>query len=178
MQSAFSLEWRCRVPSPLGLRSPGKKVNSERLCAPGNQPEKKKKKKREREKEWHGETQLRWNQVCSFIFKRSFYTLSYIFPQVKDTESYRVSSTLHQFDLHRDQDVLCIPFHLQGSLCYAHYLLAQSLLTFYDLFLIKVGQPENLFSLKVFLLYFSNLSQKLLNKVSFLWSKGAVDYNK
>jgi len=97
---------------------------------------------------------------------------------VKDTESYRVSSTLHQFDLHRDQDVLCTPFHLQGSLCYAHYLLAQSLLTFYDLFLIKVGQPENLFSLKVFLLYFSNLSQKLLNKVAFLWSKGAVGYNK
>ena len=44
------------------------------------------------------------------------------------------------------------------------------LLTFYDPFLIKVGQPENLFSLKVFLLYFSNLClpQKVLNKVTFL----------
>ena len=30
-------------------------------------------------------------------------------------------------------------------------------MTFYDPFLIKVGQPENLFSLKVFFLYFSNL---------------------
>ena len=35
---------RCRVPSGEGLRSPGKKVNSESLCAPGDQPE-----KRERE---------------------------------------------------------------------------------------------------------------------------------
>ena len=29
--------------------------------------------------------------------------------------------------------------------------------TFYDPFLIKADQPENLFSLKVFFLYFSNL---------------------
>ena len=52
-------------------------------------------------------------------------------------------------------------------------------MTFYDPFLIKVGQPENLFSLKVFFLYFSNLChpQKVLNKVIFLWSKGAVGYN-
>ena len=34
--------------------------------------------------------------------------------------------------------------------------------TFYDPFLIKAGQPENLFSLKVFLLYFSQ-PQKVLN---------------
>ena len=53
------------------------------------------------------------------------------------------------------------------------------LLTFYDTFLVKVGQPENLFSLKVFFLYFFNLCQpqKVLNKVTFLWSKGAVGYN-
>ena len=65
------------------------------------------------------------------------------------------------------------------GLCVMHVIFwPGGLLTFYDLFLIKVGQPENLFSLKVFLLYFSNLSQKLLNKVAFLWSKGAVGYNK
>ena len=34
--------------------------------------------------------------------------------------------------------------------------------TFYDSFLIKADQPENLFSLKVFLLYFSQ-PQKVLN---------------
>ena len=63
--------------------------------------------------------------------------------------------------------------------CVMHIIFwPRGLLTFYDLFLIKVGQPENLFSLKVFLLYFSNLPQKLLNKIAFLWSKGAVGYNK
>ena len=34
-----------------GLRSPGRKVNSESLCAPGDQPEK----ERERKKERHGD---------------------------------------------------------------------------------------------------------------------------
>ena len=49
--------------------------------------------------------------------------------------------------------------------------------TFYDPFLIKAVQPENLFSLKVFLLYFSQ-PQKVLNRVTFSRSKGAVSYNK
>ena len=65
---------------------------------------------------WGDQALMKW--VCSFIFKGSFYTLSYTFPEVKDTKSGRVSSILHQFDLHRDHDVFCIPFHLQGSLCY------------------------------------------------------------
>ena len=38
--------------------------------------------------------------------------------------------------------------------------------TFYDPFLIKADQPENLFSLKVFLLYFAQ-PQKVLNRVTF-----------
>ena len=54
------------------------------------------------------------------------------------------------------------------------------LLTFYDHFLIKVDQPENLFSLEVFFLYTSNLCQpqKVLNQVTFSWSKGVVGYKK
>ena len=54
------------------------------------------------------------------------------------------------------------------------------LLTFYDPFLIKFDQPENLFSLEVFFLYTSNLCQpqKVLNRVTFSWSKGAVGYTK
>ena len=76
---------------------------------------KKKRRKRER-KTQRGE--LWWNGIHSFIFKRSFYALSYTFPEVKDTKSCRVSSTLHQFHLLWDQDVFCIPFHLQGPLCY------------------------------------------------------------
>ena len=52
--------------------------------------------------------------------------------------------------------------------------------TFYDPFLIKAAQPENLFSLEVFFLYISNLCQpqKVLNRVTFSQSKGAVSYNK
>ena len=52
--------------------------------------------------------------------------------------------------------------------------------TFYDPLLIKAAQPENLFFLEVFFLYISNLCQpqKVLNGVTFSWSKGAVSYNK
>ena len=112
--------WKHRAVSREGLRSPSRKVNSESLCAPGDQPEKREREK-ERKKELHGETRLRWNRVCSFIFKKIFYTLSYTFPEVKDVESCRVSSTIHLFNPYRNQDVFCIPFHLQGS---CHYLLA------------------------------------------------------
>ena len=76
---------------------------------------KKRKRERERKKEWHGETKLRWNRVCSFIFKKSFYTLSYTFPEVKYARSCRVSSTFHQFDPYQNQSPFGIPFHLQGS---------------------------------------------------------------
>ena len=51
------------------------------------------------------------------------------------------------------------------------------LLTFHDSFLIKGDQPENLFSPKVFFLYFSQ-PQKVLNKVTFSQSKGAVGHNR
>ena len=52
--------------------------------------------------------------------------------------------------------------------------------TFYDPFLIKAAQPENLFSLEVFFLYIPNLCQpqKVLNRVTFSRSKGAVGHNK
>ena len=52
--------------------------------------------------------------------------------------------------------------------------------TFYDPFLIKATQPENLFSLEVLFLYISNLCQpqKVLNRVTFSRSKGAVGHNK
>ena len=46
---------RCRAPSREGLRSPGKKVNSEGLCTPGDQPEKEREREREKEKDRHGD---------------------------------------------------------------------------------------------------------------------------
>ena len=52
--------------------------------------------------------------------------------------------------------------------------------TFYDSLLIKAAQPENLFSLVIFFLYIFNLCQpqKVLNKLYFSQSKGAVSYKK
>ena len=40
-----------KVPSQEGLRSPGRKVHSEGLCTPGDQPEKERGRERDREKE-------------------------------------------------------------------------------------------------------------------------------
>ena len=48
---ALSMECRQRAPSREGLRSPGRKVNSESLCAPRDHPER----EREREREIHGD---------------------------------------------------------------------------------------------------------------------------
>ena len=64
--------------------------------------------------------------------------MSYTFPEVKDTESCRVSSTLHQFYLYQNQDIFCIAFHKQGS--YVMYIIVWpcGLLTFCNSFLIKV----------------------------------------
>ena len=153
----------------MGLRSPGKKVNSASVV----QGVSLKKEEREREKEKERQRPELWRSgICSFIFKRGFYTLSYTFPEVKDAESCRVSS-LHQFYLYRNQDNFCIAFHKQGS--YVMYIIFWlcGLLTFCDSFLIKVGQPENLFSL-----YLSDLQSPSGNKATFLWSKGTVGYNK
>ena len=120
---------------------------------------------------WGDQALMKW--VCSFIFKGSFYTLSYTFPEVKDTKSCRVSSTLHQFYLYQNQDIFCIAFYKQGS--YVMYIVFWpcGLLIFCDSFLIKVGQPENLLSL-----YLSELQSPSGNRATFLWSKGVVGYNK
>ena len=88
--------------------------------------------------------------------------------------------TLQQFCPYRNQDFFLhiFPINKGPMLCTLSSGLG-GLLTFYDPFLIKVDQPENLFSLEVFFLYTSNLCQpqKVLNRVTFSWSKGAVGYN-
>ena len=61
---ALLLKWRHRAPSWSGLRSPGRKVKAESLCAPKDQPEKEREgeeeraRERERKNNWHGETKL------------------------------------------------------------------------------------------------------------------------
>ena len=82
---------RHRAPSREGLRSPGRKVNSEGLCAPGNQPE------RERKERMTRGGQASVSEAHHFIFRVGFYTLSCTLSKVKNAESCRISSTFHQF---------------------------------------------------------------------------------
>ena len=56
----FPVTGRCRAPSQEGLRSPGRKVNSESLCAPGGQPEK----EREGERKKDTGTRVLMEQRC------------------------------------------------------------------------------------------------------------------
>ena len=60
------------MPPQEGLRSPGRKVNSDSLCTPGDQPEKEREKRDrereregERERERHG-TRALMEQSCCF----------------------------------------------------------------------------------------------------------------
>ena len=55
---------------------------------------KKEEREREKEKERHRDQSSGEEGSCSFIFKRGFYTLSYTFPEVKDTKSCRLSSKI------------------------------------------------------------------------------------
>ena len=59
------------MPSHSGLRSPGRKVNAESLCAPRDQPEKEREREGERERERvdMGEAKL-VQKLHKFIFKR------------------------------------------------------------------------------------------------------------
>ena len=77
------------------------------------------------------------------------------------------AQTFQQFCPYRNQDFFCIPFP-QMMLCTVSSGLG-GLWTFYDPLLIKAAQPENLFSLKVFFLFISNLCQpqKMPNRVTF-----------
>ena len=80
------------------------------------------------------------------------------------------AQTLHLFCLYQNQDFF-FSANLSHRQCCVHYLLAlEAYGHFMTLFLIKVSQPENLFSLEVFFLYISNLChpQKVSNRVTFL----------
>ena len=86
----LSMGWRRRAPSWEGLRSLGRKVNSESLCTPGDQPEKERERRREREREGErerereGKTQgpeLWWSKgvlinVCVYILSYKVVFLS------------------------------------------------------------------------------------------------------
>ena len=80
--------WRCRVPSPRSedgehllnwvLEARAKKWTQRASVLQGICL-RKEKKKTQRPELW-------WSGICSFIFKRNFYTLSFTFLKVKDKE--------------------------------------------------------------------------------------------
>ena len=119
------------------------------------------------------------SEAHNFIFKRNFL---YLDLYIEGNERCKVIQS-------QPKHYICFVFietrifsaYLSHKQCCVHYLLAlEGLWTFYDPFLIKAAQPENLFSLEVFFLYISNpcQPQKVLNRVTFSRSKGAVSYNK
>ena len=85
------------------------------------------------------------------------------------------AQTLHLFCLYQNQDFFLQTFPINNIV----YIIFWPWRPMNPL-LIKASQPENLFSLEMFLLYISNLCQpqKVLNKLHFSWSKGAVSYQK
>ena len=152
--------WRRRVPSQSGLRSPGKKVNSEGLCAPRSQPEKRREREREkREKE-------RKNDMGRPSFGQQgpqlYFQKELLYPQLYIDENVgcRVMQGQPPWPLLRP-GFLSANLSYTKALCDLHHLLARRPVNILWLFvLIKVSQPENLFSLRVIFLKFGATLQK------------------
>ena len=116
--------WRCRAPSRLGLRSTGKKVNSESPCAPRSHSWKKnreREKERKGKKEWHGETKLQWARLITLFSKE----LLYLYLYIEGNERCKVIQSQHKH-------YICFVFiktrifsaYLSHKQCCVHYLLA------------------------------------------------------
>ena len=78
---ALSMGRRCRAPPREGLRSPGRKVNSESLCTPGDQPEKEREGEQEREKARHGDQSsdgaaVFYSTLCRYLYCLTRYLFS------------------------------------------------------------------------------------------------------
>ena len=80
---------RHRAPSGEGLRSLGKKVSSESLCAPGDQPEKR---EREREKERERERMTWGDQDLMKPGLQLYFQKELLYPElhISRSERYRV----------------------------------------------------------------------------------------
>ena len=121
-------------------------------CVPRNHPERRTERERKRKREWHGETKLWWARSITLFSKGTFIPWLVHRGKWKMQSHTESAQTLHLFCLYRNQDFSCIPFP-QTMLCTLSSGLG-GLWTFYDPFLIKVDQPENLFSLKCFFFIF------------------------
>ena len=162
---ALSMEWKCRVLSRGGLRSPGRKVNSEGLCAPRDQPEKE---ERERENDM-GRPSLGGTGSAALFSKRAF--IPWVIHSQKWNMQGHTESAQHSISLTIIKTSL--PFaYLSTSrvFCCVHYLLALWPANILWLFPDKGWSTRKLvFSFKVFFSIFSNLHHphKVLNKVTF-----------
>ena len=169
MQSAFSIGWRRRAPPQSGLRGLAKEWTQRASVLQGVSLKKKRERQRERERKTR-RPELWWSGICSFIFKRNFYTLSYTFLKVKDSESAQHSMNFTFIEARIFSVYLFINKGLM--LCLALWPVNISWLSS-D----KGWSARNLvFPWSVFL-YFSQ-PQKVLNKVTVSRSKGAVGHNK
>ena len=65
----FPVTGRCRAPSQEVLISPGRKVNSESLCAPGDQPEKERERQKERHRDQSSDgAKVLYSTWCGYIY--------------------------------------------------------------------------------------------------------------
>ena len=118
--------WRCRAPSRSGLRSPGKKVNSESPCFPRSHPERRRERERKNRKERKNDMGRPSSDEAG---SAALFSKGAFIPWITHFQKWKIQShaesAQHYISLTfiGTRMFFCIPFHLQGSLCYAHYLL-------------------------------------------------------
>ena len=90
------------------------------------------------------------------------------------------AETLQQFCPYQNQDFFSayLSYKQESYVVYIIFWAWRPADILWPIFLIKAAQPENLFSLKVFFLYISNLCQPAKQSYVFSQSKGAVSYKK
>ena len=98
---------------------------------------------------------------------------------MKDAKSYRVSPNIPSI-LSLSKPGFFLQTFPIDNVVYIIFWPWRPVKHFKTLLLMKAAQPEDLFSLEVFFLYISNpcQPQKVLNRVTFPGSKGAVSYKK
>ena len=119
-----------QAPSPVGLRSPGRKVNVEGPCAAGSQPEKGEGKR----KNGMGRHSFS-GQSPHFIFQGSFYSLSCAQRTMEVGQSHARSAVL---DPYRSQAFFLQTYHVQKLQVIYIIFWPGGLLTFYDPFFRKL----------------------------------------
>ena len=143
--------------------------------------EEQREKRREKgKKERHGETKLWWARPITLFLKGTFISWLVHSGKWKMQNHTESAQTLHLFCLYQNQDFFfCIPF--PQTMLWTISSGLGGLWAFYDPFLIKPVQPENLIFFEVFFFfYICNVCQpqKVLNRVTFSRSKGPMVHNK